>query len=264
MDTEYAIISENLTKKFGKILAVDHLNIKIPYGITFGLLGPNGAGKTTTVRMLNSIIKPTSGKALVAGYDIFKEKNKVKINCGFLPETIGLYEKLTAREFLEFVGSLYYLPESTIESRIDDLLKLFGLNNRESDLLEGYSKGMRQKVSLCASIIHDPKILFLDEPTANLDPASASMVKKLISNLVKKADKTFFICTHFLDIAEDLCDLIAMIDRGVLKIQGPPKEVIQSTGANSLEEAYIKVMQTTYHEDLLNWSNSRIKSDNSN
>ncbi|MFX0021896.1 MAG: ABC transporter ATP-binding protein [Candidatus Hermodarchaeota archaeon] len=235
------------------MLAVNNLNLKIPYGITYGLLGPNGAGKTTTVRMLNAIISPTSGTAEVVGYDIINQSKQVKINCGFLPESPGLYQKLTAKEFLEFIGELYYLPKETISSRIDELLELFNLEGRENDLLEGYSRGMKQKVCLCAALIQDPKIIFLDEPTSNLDPAAARIVKDLISELAKKADKTIFICTHLLDAAEELCDLIGIIDKGELKVEGTPKEIIDSVGAKDLEEAYLKIMGVSKIEDLLAW-----------
>lgn len=249
----YAIKSKSLTKKFGKIIAVNNLDLNIPYGITYGLLGPNGAGKTTTVRMLNAIISPTSGTAEVVGYDIISQSKQVKINCGFLPESPGLYQKLTAKEFLEFIGELYYLPKGVISSRIDELLELFNLEGRENDLLEGYSRGMKQKVCLCAALIQDPKIIFLDEPTSNLDPAAARIVKDLISELAKKAEKTIFICTHLLDAAEELCDLIGIIDKGELKLEGTPKEIIDSVGAKDLEEAYLKIMGVSKIEDLLAW-----------
>lgn len=250
---KYAIITNNLTKNFGKVIAVDNLNLKIPYGSTFGLLGPNGAGKTTTVRMLNSIISPTSGNAKVVGYDIINQSQQVKINSGFLPETPGLYQKLTAKEFLEFVGELYYLPKDIIFNRIEELIGIFDLEGRENDLLEGYSRGMKQKVCLCAALIQDPKILFLDEPTSNLDPAAARMVKDLISDLTKKADKTVFICTHLLDAAEELCDLIGIIDNGKIKVEGTPKEIIESAETKDLEEAYLKIMGAKRIEDLLVW-----------
>jgi ABC-2 type transport system ATP-binding protein len=203
--------------------------------------------------MLNSIIKPTSGSAEVVGYDIANQSDKVKLNTGFLPETPGLYQKLTAREFLEFVGELYFLPRETTESRINELLEMFDLTGRENDLLEGYSRGMKQKVCLCAAIIQDPKIIFLDEPTSNLDPAATRMVKDLILDLAKKAKKTIFLCTHLLDTAEELCDLIGIISNGELKVEGSPKEIINSVNASSLEDAYLKVMNVSKIEDLLAW-----------
>ncbi|MFX1570242.1 MAG: ABC transporter ATP-binding protein [Promethearchaeota archaeon] len=248
-----AIVTKDLTKIFGNIVAVQNLNIEIKYGTTYGLLGPNGAGKTTTVRMLNGIISPTSGTALVGGYNILTQTTDVKMICGFLPESPGLYQKLTAKEFLEFIGELYYLPKATISNRIDELLDIFDLEGRENDLLEGYSRGMKQKICLCAALIQDPKIIFLDEPTSNLDPAAARMVKDLISDLAKKADKTIFICTHLLDAAEELCDIIGIIDKGTLKLQGSPKEIIETQNARDLEEAYLKIMGAKRMEDLLAW-----------
>ncbi len=250
-----AILTHNLTKNFGDIHAVNKLNLKIPYGKTYGLLGPNGAGKTTTVRMLNAIISKTSGTASVGGYDIVAESEKVKMICGFLPESPGIYSKLTAREFLEFIGELYYLPRDVISTRIDELLELFNLEGRENDLLEGYSRGMKQKVCLCAALIQDPEIIFLDEPTSNLDPAAARMVKDLISVLAKKADKTVFICTHLLDTAEELCDIIGIIIDGELQVEGTPKEIVVSFGAKDLEDAYLKITGASHIDDLLSWRN---------
>lgn len=203
--------------------------------------------------MLNAIISPTSGTAKVVGFDITTQSQQVKVNSGFLPETPGLYQKLTAKEFLEFVGELYYLPKDVISKRIDELLDLFDLEERQNDLLEGYSRGMKQKVCLCAALIQDPKIIFLDEPTSNLDPASTRMVKDLITDLARKADKTIFICTHLLDAAEELCDLIGIIDKGTLKVEGKPKEIIKSVSATDLEDAYLKIMGVSKIEDLLSW-----------
>jgi ABC-2 type transport system ATP-binding protein len=249
----HAIVTHDLTKTFGNIQAVNNLNLKIPYGKTYGLLGPNGAGKTTTVRILNAIISKTSGMATVGGFDIVSESQKVKMICGFLPESPGLYSKLSAREFLEFIGELYYMPREVISNRINELLELFDLEGRENDLLEGYSRGMKQKVCICAALIQDPEIIFLDEPTSNLDPAAARIVKNLISELAKKADKTVFICTHLLDTAEELCDIIGIIVDGQLKIEGTPKEIIESTGAKNLEGAYLKITGASHIEDLLAW-----------
>ena len=253
MSKAYAIRTQNLTKYFGELIAVNKVNLLIPYGKTYGLLGPNGAGKTTTVRMLNAIISKTSGNASIGGYDIMAESQKVKMICGFLPESPGLYSKLTAREFLEFIGELYYLQKDVISARIDELIELFNLDGRENDLLESYSRGMKQKVCLCAALIQDPEILFLDEPTSNLDPATARIVKDLISQLAKKADKTIFICTHLLDTAEELCDIISIIIDGEIKVEGNPNEIIKSVGAKDLEEAYLKITGASHIEDLLAW-----------
>ncbi|NHJ22930.1 MAG: ABC transporter ATP-binding protein [Candidatus Lokiarchaeota archaeon] len=260
MTESYAIRTTGLTKSFGNIRAVNKLNLEIPYGKTYGLLGPNGAGKTTTVRILNAIISKTSGNASVGGFDIVLQSNDVKRICGFLPESPGLYSKLTAREFLEFIGELYSLPKEVILARVDELLELFDLEGRENDLLEGYSRGMKQKVCLCAALIQDPKIIFLDEPTSNLDPAAARIVKDLISILAKKADKTVFICTHLLDAAEELCDIIGIIVDGELKAEGTPKEIIESVGAKDLEDAYLKITGASHIDDLLAWRDENLNS----
>ena len=253
MDYNLAIITQDLSKNYGKTLAVKNLNLNVPYGIIYGLLGPNGAGKTTTVKMLNSMIEPSSGNAKVMNYDINTQRKEVKLNCGYLSESPSLYDKLTAREFLEFIGELYYLPRDVISTRIDELLEIFNLEGRENDLLEGYSRGMKQKVCLCAALIQDPEIIFLDEPTSNLDPAAARMVKDLISVLARKADKTVFICTHLLDTAEELCDIIGIIINGELQVEGTPKEIIASVGAKDLEDAYLKITGASHIDDLLSW-----------
>ena len=167
------IRTDNLSKYYGKggeIKAVDELDLDVYERETFGLLGPNGAGKTTTVRLLNCIIKPTNGTAEVNGYDILKEETEVKKVTGLLAESPGLYEKLSAYEFLEFMGALYDVPSTILTERIDDLLKLFSLYDRRDYLLEGYSRGMKQKVLIASALIHDPPILFFDEPTSMLDP----------------------------------------------------------------------------------------------
>lgn len=216
--SEFAIITRDLSKSFGNVKAAINLNLAIPHGTTYGLLGPNGAGKTTTVRMLNAIIPPTSGSAMVAGFDVVKNPRDVKRHCGFLPESPGLYEKLTAKEFLEFIGELYEVPKEILLSRIEELIDLFGLRARENDLLEGYSRGMKQKVCLCSTLVQDPSIIFLDEPTSNLDPEVARMVKDLILELAQKADKTIFLCTHQLNAAEELCNVIGIIKDGILLV----------------------------------------------
>jgi ABC-2 type transport system ATP-binding protein len=248
-----AISTVNLNKSFGNVNAVLNLNISIPHGVTYGLLGPNGAGKTTTVRMLNAIIPPTSGHAIVAGFDVGKSPVDVKRHCGFLPESPGLYEKLTAREFLEFIGDLYEVPKNILYNRIEELLDLFDLRTRANDLLEGYSRGMKQKVCLCSTLVQDPQIIFLDEPTSNLDPEAARMVKDLILQLAKQAKKTIFLCTHLLSAAEELCDIIGIIKEGKLTIEGTPKQIIAHAGTGNLEEAYLKIMGAKKIEELLAW-----------
>jgi ABC-2 type transport system ATP-binding protein len=254
------IQTKKLSKCYGKggqIKAVDELDLEIYEGETFGLLGPNGAGKTTTIRLLNCIIKPTSGTALVNDHDILKDETEVKRVTGLLAESPGLYEKLSAKEFLEFIGALYDVPKDVLSERTDDLLKLFGLHDRRNDLLEGYSRGMKQKVLIAAALIHDPPILFFDEPTSNLDPAAALVVKDLLRKLADTAGKTIFICSHILPIVEELCDRIGIINGGKLIAVGTVKEIIAETKTKTLEEAFIAITGGIDEKELLAWREHR-------
>jgi len=250
------IRTDGLSKYYGKgneIKAVDELDLEVHEGETFGLLGPNGAGKTTAVRLLNCIIKPTSGTATVNGYDIFEEEDEVKRVTGLLAESPGLYEKLSAQEFLDFMGALYDVPPDILPERIDDLLKLFGLHDRRDHLLEGYSRGMKQKILIASALIHDPPILFLDEPTSGLDPRAAHMVKQLIQELADSAGKTIFICSHILPIVEELCDRIGIINQGKLIALGTVDEIIAQAETKTLEEAFITITGGVEEQELLAW-----------
>jgi ABC-2 type transport system ATP-binding protein len=253
------IKTDRLSKHYGKgdIKAVDALDLEIHEGETFGLLGPNGAGKTTTVRLLNAIIKPTSGTAQVNGFDIVKEEAKVKKITGLLAESPGLYEKLSAYEFLEFMGALYDVDRELLPERINDLLKLFSLHDRKDSLLESYSRGMKQKVLIASALIHDPPILFFDEPTSMLDPRSALMVKDLIKNLADRAGKTIFICSHILPIVEEICDRIGIIHQGKLIALGTADEIIRQTEAETLEDAFIAITGGVSEKELLAWREQR-------
>jgi ABC-2 type transport system ATP-binding protein len=250
------IQTKQLSKYFGKdnaVKAVDNLNLEVFEGETFGLLGPNGAGKTTTVRLLNCIIKPTAGTANVANFDIIHDAPDVKRVTGLLAESPGLYEKLSAFEFLEFMGALYDVPDSVLQTRINELLKLFSLFDRRDYLLEGYSRGMKQKVLLAAALIHDPPILFLDEPTSMLDPRAALMVKDLIKDLSIKAGRTIFICSHILPLVEELCERIGIINQGELIALGTIEELLSKTSTNSLEDAFIALTGGIEEKQLLAW-----------
>jgi len=249
-----------LSKYYGKgdkVKAVDELDLEAYEGETFGLLGSNGAGKTTTVRLLNCIIKPTSGTATVNGYDILKEETKVKRVTGLLAESPGFYEKLSAYEFLELMGALYDVPGDILPERIGDLLKLFGLYDRRDYLLESYSRGMKQKVLIAATLVHDPPILFFDEPTSMLDPRAALMVKDLIKGLAERAGKTIFICSHILPIVEELCGRIGIINYGKLVALGTVDEIIAQTETKTLEEAFIAVTGGVEDRELLAWREHR-------
>jgi ABC-2 type transport system ATP-binding protein len=248
--------TDKLSKYYGKggeIKAVDELDLEVYEGETFGLLGPNGAGKTTTVRLLNCIIKPTAGTATINGHDILKDETNVKRDTGLLAESPGLYEKLSAHEFLEFIGALYDVPSNVLSERIDDLLKLFELYDRRDYLLEGYSRGMKQKTLIAAALIHDPPILFLDEPTSTLDPRAALVVKDLIKKLADSAGRTIFICSHILPLVEELCDRIGIINQGKLIAVGTVDEIIAQTKTKTLEEAFIAITGGAEEKELLAW-----------
>jgi len=254
------IHTDKLSKYYGKggeIKAVDELDLEVYEGETFGLLGPNGAGKTTTVHLLNCIIKPTGGTATVNGYDILKEETNVKRATGLLAESPGLHEKLSAHEFLEFIGALYDVPRDILSERLDNLLKLFGLYDRRDYLLEGYSRGMKQKILVAAALIHDPPILLLDEPTSMLDPRAALIVKDLIKKLADSARKTIFICSHILPLVEELCDRIGIINQGRLIALGTVDEIIALTGTKTLEKAFIALTGGVEEKELLAWREHR-------
>lgn len=250
------IRTEKLSKYYGKdIKAVDELDLEVYEGETFGLLGPNGAGKTTTVRLLNCILKPTSGTANINGYNISKDSTQVKTITGLLAESPGLYEKLSAYEFLEFMGALYNIKGKILKERIEELLKLFGLTDRKDYLLEGFSSGMKQKVLIAAALIHDPTIIYFDEPTAALDPRAAHMVKDLIKGLSDQLGRTIVVCSHILPLVEELCDRIGIINQGRLIAVGTVDEIINQTGTTTLEEAFIALTGGVDEKELLAWRN---------
>jgi len=212
----------NLTKKFGEITAVDALTFSVAEGEVFGLLGPNGAGKTTTIRMLCCLISKTSGEAQVAGYHIGNKTDSLAIRklIGLVPDNIGLYEELSAYENLDYYGKLYECPERERREKIEYFLKMMELWEKKDQPVSDYSKGMKQKVAIVRALIHDPKLLFFDEPTANLDPESSRVVRDFILRL-KKEGKTIFINTHNLGEAQRICDRIGILKTKLLAVNTP-------------------------------------------
>ena len=248
------IRTENLSKVFGPIEALKALNLEVRKGSTFGFLGPNGAGKTTTVRILSGLLQPSDGTATVCGFDVSTQRDAIKAATGLLPEAPGLYSKLSAVEFLEFIGALNDLSGEIVHRRIDRLLGLLGLEGRQDDLLESYSSGMKQKVLIASTLLHEPRLVFLDEPTSRLDPAASALVKELILAMAEETDTTFFICTHMTDLAEDVCDIIGILDEGQLTVLGSPQEIIGTVNARDLEDAYLKIVGGRVdREKLLSW-----------
>jgi ABC-2 type transport system ATP-binding protein len=220
----WMIEAEGLTKYFEDFLAVDGVSLHVEKGEILVLLGPNGAGKTTTVRMLTSILRPSSGWAQVAGFDVIKQAPQVRASVGVLTEHHGLYGRMNAEEYLEFFGRLYGLNLSQSRQRISLLLEQFGLTNAREKRLGEYSKGMRQKLALVRTLLHEPPVILLDEPTSAMDPESAFTVREAIRTL-KNHERTLVICTHNLKEAEELADQIAIIKTGKIILQGKLNEV---------------------------------------
>ncbi len=220
-----AIITQGLTRSFGETLAADQLNLRVDRGEVFGLLGPNGAGKTTTVRLLAGVLRASAGRAQVLGLDVATQAMEIRRRVGVLTETPNLYESLTARDNLLLYGDLYGVPKDVLPQRVQDVLDEFGLSHRAEDLVGSYSKGMRQRLAITRALLHEPALLFLDEPTASLDPAAARMVTDTIQELSRKDGRTVFLCTHNLDEAQRLCDRVGVIDQGRLLAVGAPREL---------------------------------------
>jgi len=213
------IHAEGLTKRFGDLTAVDQLSLDIAEGEVFGFLGPNGAGKTTTVRMLAALISKTSGRAEVAGFEIGNEAAELKIRerIGVLPDNVGLYDSTSAYQNLEYFGRLHRMDPATLRKNIERLLRMMDLWEKKDAPVSTYSKGMKQKVAIARALVHDPILLFLDEPTANLDPEAAKMVRDVLLEL-KKENRTIFLNTHNLDEAQRICDRVGIIRTRLLTV----------------------------------------------
>ena len=228
------IETKNLSRKFGSLTAVDDLTIRVDEGEVFGFLGPNGAGKTTTIRMLACLISKTSGTAKVGDYDIGNSADQQKIRriIGLVPDNVGLYEEFTAYKNLDFYGRYYKVDEHKRRERIEYFLKLLGLWEKR-DLAAGtFSKGMKQKLAIARALVHDPEVLFMDEPTASLDPEASKTVRDFILDL-KKEKKTIFLNTHNLDEAQRICDRIAILNTKLMAI-GTPAELERSASGRKI------------------------------
>lgn len=220
------IETEGLTKYYESLVAVDHLTFKVKEGEVFGLLGPNGAGKTTTIRILACLISPSEGSAKVSGYKIDKNPLAVRQTVGILTENPSLYERLTAQENMDFFAEAYNLSEPQEKAkRIRELLEFFDLWERRNDKVATFSKGMKQKLAIARALVHNPPILFLDEPTAGLDPESAKEVRDLMKILSRREKHTILLCTHHLEDAERLCSRVMIINKGKSVVVGTPDEL---------------------------------------
>jgi ABC-2 type transport system ATP-binding protein len=222
------IETEGLTKKFGDLTAVDGVTLRVEEGEVFGFLGPNGAGKTTTVRMLCCLISKTSGEARIAGYEVGKDDDSLKIRklIGLVPDNVGLYDALSAYDNLDFYGKLYDCTEAQRKENIRRFLTMLGLWEKKDIAAGAFSKGMKQKLAIARALIHDPQVLFMDEPTVNLDPESSKTVRDFILDL-KKEKRTIFLNTHNLNEAKRVCDKIAILNTKLM-VMGTPEELERS------------------------------------
>lgn len=221
----YAVEIRELTKKYGNLTAVNKINLEIEKGKIFGLLGPNGAGKSTILSMLCTVINPTSGTAKVNGYDIIKESSKVRQSIGIVFQDISVDDRLTGRENLKFHAMLYDVPSDTIDARVKEVLKLVELEDRADSLVRTYSGGMIRRLEMARGLLHYPKILFLDEPTIGLDPQTREHIWDYVLTLAKNENLTIILTTHYMDEADLLCDDIAIIDKGVIKVRDSPENL---------------------------------------
>jgi ABC-2 type transport system ATP-binding protein len=234
-----------LTKDYGTTLAVNNLNLNVAEGEIYGFIGPNGAGKTTTIRMMGGILAPTSGKIVIGGVDMATHPVEGKKMIGFVPDRPFLYEKLTGMEFLRFSGDLYNVQNKIFQQKAEHLLQQFALREWADELVEAYSHGMKQRLIIASALLHDPKILIIDEPMVGLDPEAVHMVKDILKNLSANHRTTIFVSTHTLSLAEDLCHRIGLIHKGSLLAEGNLDELkrIAKLGEAKLEEVFLTIIK---------------------
>ena len=241
---------EHLVKHYGTKAAVDDISFNVRSGEIFGFLGPNGAGKTTTLKIMVGLLQPTNGMVKIGGYNVQTQPLQAKAVSGFVPDEPNLYAKLTARELMRFVGDLYSMEKKQITSRIDELLRMFDLVEAGDDTLDSYSHGMRQKASVAAALIHDPKVLVLDEPTVGLDPKSARLIKDILRQLADRG-AAIILSTHILEIAEHMCDRIGIINLGKLAAVGTMDELRGSgKSESSLEDIFLGLTGGTEYAEI--------------
>ncbi len=233
---------ENLTKHYGKLAAVDSLNLEIPAGEIFGFLGPNGAGKTTTIKTMIGILRASAGRVLLGGFDVEREPEKAKAITGYIPDRPFIYEKLTGGEFLKFVGALHRVEPELLEQRTADLLDTFELSPWREELVESYSHGMKQRLVLSAALLHEPRILIVDEPMVGIDPRGARKLKDLFLSLAKSGVTVFF-STHSISVAEELCHRVGIIHKGKLIACGTMAEfrTLAKVDDGNLESAFLEL-----------------------
>jgi len=233
-----AIRTEGLTKRFGSFTAVDHIDLAVMEGEIYGFLGPNGAGKSTAIRMLCTLLTPSSGNATIAGFDIIHQSLEVRKRIGLVSEKLIMYPRLTARENLMFFGSLYGMNQDSLTKRVDELLDLVQLTSYKDRVVGGYSSGMRQRLNVVRALLHDPQIVFLDEPTTALDPQSTRFVRDLVKQL-KERGHTIVLTTHIMEEADELSTTISIIDHGKIIATGTPQELKGKCNADNLLDVFL-------------------------
>lgn len=237
VQNETAIAFDALVKTYGDVEAVKGVSLTIPRGQICGYLGPNGAGKTTTVKMATGMIEPTSGRAVIDGFDMALEPLEAKQRIGVVPETGALYENLTPREYLTLVGRLYHIERDEAAEKAETFLKLFGIAGESDRVMTSFSRGMRQKVLISAALIHNPDVLFLDEPLSGLDANTALMLKGLLRDLADQG-KTIFYCSHILEVVEKICDRVIILKQGEIIADGRVDELKDATHRKTLEDVF--------------------------
>jgi ABC-2 type transport system ATP-binding protein len=240
MNKDIVIQVSDLTKRYGEILAIDHISFEVKEGEVFGFLGPNGAGKTTTIRILTGLSKPTDGNVSIFGLDINSQIVQIKKYIGVVPEISNLYDELSAMDNLIFMAQLYGVPRGERRKRAQELLKTFRLYERKDSSFRTFSRGMKRALTIAAALIHNPKILFLDEPTVGLDVVAARSLRNLISNL-RQQGITIFLTTHYLEEADLLCERVAILVKGRILTLDTPLSLKAKTDKKSLEEAFMKI-----------------------
>lgn len=239
IDDNFVIKAENLTKKFGGFIAVDNITFQIGKGEIFGFLGANGAGKTTAMRMLCGLSIPTSGSATVAGFDVYKQTELIKKSIGYMSQKFSLYEDLAVKENISFYGGIYGLSDDEIQAKTDTLLAQLGIKDAKNILIKSLPLGWKQKLAFSVAILHDPKIVFLDEPTGGVDPVTRRQFWKMIYEASDKG-VTVFVTTHYMDEAE-YCNRISMMVAGKIAAIGPPGDMKKEFGVNSMHEVFVKL-----------------------
>jgi ABC-2 type transport system ATP-binding protein len=250
-----AIVVRDLTKLFRDKPAVDHVSFRVGRGRFFGFLGPNGAGKSTTIKMLTGLLRPTAGQASIEGLDLAQHLLDIKRIIGVLPEELPLYERLTGEEYLHFAGRMHGLSREETRRRTTELLEFLSLTEDRAKLIVDYSYGMRKKTALAAALIHNPRVLFLDEPLNGIDPVSGRVVTDLLRRLAQKG-VTLFFTSHVLDVVERLCDEVAVIDRGRIVAQGTLDQIRQQREVGSdatLEDVFLKLVAADVKRQDLSW-----------